>query len=447
MLIKKPPPKPRFPLVAAVVWTLMLLAAALATDDQLLGIVSLPPPSPVALPAPEVSRPPPPVPDDLVALTPQFPVLEPEPSAPPVRPFAPDTFRLVLAPVVSGLTNPVFVTNASDGAGRLFVVEKAGVIRVIRGGVLLPQSFLDIRVLVRDTNVEEGMTGLAFHPDFRDNGRLFVAYSARNGTQEVDEYQAVPDRSRADLLSRKVLLVIPHQNQQHFGGMLAFGRDGYLYVSTGDGSDGGSPVPTAQELQSLRGKLLRLDVDNGSPYAIPPDNPFLNNPEAWPEIWAYGLRNPWRFSFDRLTGDLWIGDVGEAGAEEIDRRPATSTGGENYGYDIMEGVNCLMPPTGCDPTGLTLPLLSYGHNEGCAIIGGYVYRGNAYPQLAGAYYYSDYCNSQIWAVYQDAGGTWQRTRLLDTQAQASSFGEDENGELYLTGLQGGALYQLRAGPP
>lgn len=359
--------------------------------------------------------------------------------------FAAETFRLVLQRIAGGFSQPVFGTHAGDGSGRLFVAERAGIIRIIANGAILLEPFLDIRSLVRSSGLEQGLLGLAFHPRYRENGRFVVAYTAHNGDNIIAEYQVSADANRADPASGRVLLAIPDFAPKHNGGMLAFGPDGYLYVGTGDGGGSGDPARNGQNLEALLGKLLRLDVDRGQPYSIPPDNPFLRRQGARPEIWAYGLRNPWRFSFDRATGDLWIGDVGQNAWEEINVQPAGSRGGENYGWSIMEGTHCFRPQTGCNTSGLVLPVAEYRLDRGrCAVIGGYVYRGKSSPALVGAYYYGDSCTGQIWALYRDRAGAWQEVELLDTDLQISSFGEDEAGELYLTGFAAGALYRLAA---
>jgi glucose/arabinose dehydrogenase len=227
--------------------------------------------------------------------------------------------------------------------------------------------------------------------------------------------------------------------------MLAFGPDGYLYVGTGDGGGAGDPQRNGQNRASLLGKILRLDVDRGRPYAIPPENPFVGMEGARPEVWAYGFRNPWRFSFDRSTGDLWIGDVGQNAWEEIDFQPARSRGGENYGWSIMEGNHCFRPSTNCDPSGLVLPVAEYDHsNRRCAVIGGYVYRGRSFPALVGAYVYGDECSGELWSLRRDNDGTWRSTAPLQSRLLLSSFGEDEAGELYALGFSDGTAYHLTA---
>jgi glucose/arabinose dehydrogenase len=364
-------------------------------------------------------------------------------------PFDPNAVSVSLDVVAQGFSQPTFVTSAGDGSGRLFVVEKQGSIRVIANGAPLPDPFLDIRSLVGSSGTEQGLLGLAFHPHFAENGRFFVMYTANNapnGDNTIAEYHVSSDPNRADPNSGRVLLAIPDFAPNHNGGMLAFGPDGYLYAGTGDGGGAGDPQRNGQNLQALLGKLLRLDVDGGAPYAIPPDNPFAGRQDARPEIWAYGLRNPWRFSFDRATNDLWIADVGQNNWEEIDFQPAGSPGGQNYGWSIMEGMHCFRPATNCDQTGLTPPVAEYGHDLGCSITGGYVYRGQASPALTGVYLYGDYCSGRIWALYQTPDGAYHQAQLLQQNIQISSFGEDEAGEVYVAGLDTGTIYRLTAQP-
>lgn len=360
-------------------------------------------------------------------------------------PFDPSSFTLGLEEVAGGFRQPTFVTHAGDGSGRLFVLEQAGLIRILSGGSALPEPFLDIRSLVRSGG-EQGLLGLAFHPRYTENGRFFVYYTATNSDNTVAEYRVSGDPNRADPATARVLYAVPDFAPNHNGGMLAFGPDGYLYVGHGDGGGGGDPQRTAQNFQSLLGKILRIDVDGAGPYAIPPDNPFAGRADARGEIWAYGLRNPWRFSFDRATGDLWIADVGQNQLEEIDFQPAGGRGGQNYGWSIMEGNQCFRPTTGCDQSSLVQPVAVYGRDQGISVTGGYVYRGAAYPVMAGGYFYADYGSGRIWSLYRDGSGAWRPTEMLKQDARASSFGEDEAGELYLVGLDTGAIYRLTATP-
>jgi glucose/arabinose dehydrogenase len=337
----------------------------------------------------------------------------------------------------------VYVTNAGDGSGRLFVVEKGGTIALLRDGTRAEAPFLDITALVDSGASERGLLGLAFQPGYAHNGRVFVYYTARNGDNNLARYQVSKYPDHADPSSGVVLFAVPDPAANHNGGMLAFGPDGYLYVGMGDGGSAGDPWGNGQNRAALLGKLLRLDVAHGDPYAIPPDNPWPDSPDARPEVWAYGLRNPWRFSFDRATGDLYIGDVGQNAYEEINMLRAGSPGGQNYGWNVMEGNHCYRAPS-CDPSQFVAPIAEYSHSDGCTIIGGYVYRGAALPQLQGAYIFGDYCSGQIWTL-REVARAWERRSALATRLNISSFGEDEAGELYLTSLGDNGLYQVIAG--
>ncbi|MGI8926396.1 MAG: PQQ-dependent sugar dehydrogenase [Tepidiformaceae bacterium] len=366
----------------------------------------------------------------------------------PAGPTAPPATDPLLVRAAQGLQRPVYVTGAGDGSRRLFVVEKAGRVRIVRDGQLAPAPpFLDITALVDSVASERGLLGLAFHPGYETNGRFFVTYTAKGGgANTLAEYRVSGDSERADAASARVLFAVPDKFSNHNGGMVAFGPDGFLYVAMGDGGSGGDPDGNAQDLGVLLGKVLRLDVDagGGAPYSIPPGNPFAGQAGARGEVWAYGLRNPWRFSFDRQTGDLWIADVGQNAFEEVDLQPAASRGGENYGWNRMEGDACFEPKSGCDRTGLTLPVFAYGREDGCSVTGGYVYRGKRFPGLAGAYYFADYCEGILRSLREDGGGTWRAKDLLETVGAISSFGEDDEGELYLVADQAGELYRLEA---
>ncbi len=352
--------------------------------------------------------------------------------------------------VVGGLAQPVAITHAGDGSGRLFVTEQRGTVRVVEDGRLLDTPFLDLRALVRDGG-ERGLLSLAFHPDHRDNGLLFVYYTDTAGDTVVARYQVGDDPNLVDPDSATVVLTWTQPFGNHNGGQLAFGPDGFLYVGLGDGGSGGDPLEAGQRLDTLLGKILRLDIDclqgcaDGAGYGIPSDNPFVEVVGARPEIWAYGLRNPWRFSFDRASGDLFIGDVGQNRAEEIDRQPAGSPGGENYGWRITEGEHCFDPPSGCDRGGLEEPIVSYDHNSGWgrSVTGGYRYRGADLPDLEGSYLFADYISRLVFRVVPAADGSWQASVLLEAGFSVSSFGEDEAGELYLADHRDGAIFRLR----
>jgi glucose/arabinose dehydrogenase len=339
--------------------------------------------------------------------------------------------------VVSGLDHPLFLTHAGDGSGRLFVVEQPGGIRIVERGALVTVPFLDIADRVRFGG-EQGLLGLAFHPDYRRNGRFFVNYNRRSdGATVLAEYR----RGTASVASRdeRIVMIVPQPFANHNGGMLAFGPDGYLYVGRGDGGSRGDPDNRAQNPDDLLGKILRIDIDRGTPYAIPADNPFAKG-GGRPEIFALGLRNPWRFSFDAQTGALWVADVGQYKWEEID----LVTRGGNYGWRRMEGTHCYDPAVDCASPQLLPPLMEYTHEKGrCSITGGYVYRGKAVPHLAGMYLYGDFCSGEIFA-YQGAmsqGLLGQPTVLFNTSFRISSFGVDEQQEVYVTDHSGG-LYRL-----
>lgn len=346
--------------------------------------------------------------------------------------------RLDLELVASGLASPVFVTAPPGDTARLFVVEKEGRIRVLRNGTLLTNPFLDIGGLVSSSG-EQGLLSMAFHPEVAGNGEFFVDYTDVNGDTRVVRYRVSVDPDVADPTSAEVVLTMEQPFSNHNGGLILFGPDGMLYVGLGDGGSGGDPQGHGQNAGTLLGSLLRIDVDGGTPYAVPADNPFVGDAAARREIWAYGLRNPWRFSFDWVTGDLYIADVGQNDWEEVDVEPGRSGGGVNYGWNIMEAAHCFSPSSNCDSAGLVLPVLEYSSAEGCSVIGGYVYRGSKIPGLVGHYLYSDFCSAWV-RSFRYLGG--QATDLRDRSAElrpdgsVSSFGEDARGELYITTLEG-----------
>ena len=346
--------------------------------------------------------------------------------------------------VAEGFKRPTSITNAADGSGRLFVVEQRGTIRIIRNGRVLKTPFLDISRLVRPRGSEQGLLGLAFSPHFNRTGSFYVNYTNKVavGNTVVAHFTTGTTPDRADPASHRQLLSIVQPYSNHNGGQLAFGPDQMLYIGTGDGGGGGSRgsgSDNGQSLTTLLGKLLRIDVSastRSAPYTIPVDNPFGN------EIWAYGLRNPWRFSFDRLTGDLYLGDVGQNLIEEIDNQPAGKGRGVNYGWNIMEGSQCFATPS-CSPAGLVMPVAEYRHGHGdCSITGGYVYRGKI-RALRGIYLFGDYCSGRIWGL-RNKGTTWETKLLAETSFRISTFGEDEAGELYLADYATGEIYRLGA---
>ena len=351
--------------------------------------------------------------------------------------------ELTLQRVAGELTTPVYITPAGDRSDRLFVVEQDGRIRIIRNGRLLAQPFLDIRSKVVSGG-ELGLLSVAFHPRFNSNGRFFVNYTTDRGGRlrtVIAEYRvSVPGRDVADAEER-ILLEIDQPFRNHNGGLNLFGPDGMLYIGMGDGGSGGDPMNAGQRLDTLLGKLLRIDVDGAAPYAIPPDNPFVNRAGARGEIWAYGLRNPWRFSFDRATGRLFLADVGQNQWEEIN---IIERGG-NYGWRTMEGAHCFNPSTGCDRTGLALPIAEYDHEQGCSVTGGYVYRGSRIRALVGRYLFADYCSGRIWVLADAGGNRWAMAVALTTDFRITSFGEDQTGELYVVD-HNGTVYRLMARP-
>jgi len=414
--------------IASIVAAILVAACTEATQ------VPSGPPPPIVTPAPATS-----------ALSPT-----PAPATPTPTTAAP--FEAIgLEPFVDGLASPLFVGHAGDGSGRLFVLEQPGRIRVIREGRLVAEPYLDLTDRITSGG-ERGLLGLAFSPTFAEDGLLYVNYTDLSGATVVSELRAPdPAADSADPASERVLLVIEQPYANHNGGALAVGPDGLLWIATGDGGSGGDPQGNGQRLDTLLGKLLRIDPrpTGGAPYAIPADNPFVGRAggrkAARAEIWAYGLRNPWRFSFDRATDDLWIADVGQGSIEEVNKWPAGSPAGPNFGWNTMEAGACFEPAEGCATEGLVLPVAEYGHDFGCSVTGGYVYRGGGLPGLAGTYLYGDFCSGTIWGL--DAAGTDPQPRVLAEGAGAvASFGEDEAGELYVVDLAGGRVLRVVAAP-
>ena len=367
----------------------------------------------------------------------------PLPPPPPVsQPPAPTPLTLALAPFASNLASPTFL-SAPPGDARQFIVERAGRILLMQNGALLAQPFLDIRTLT-DVTGEGGLLSLAFDPNYAVNGRFYVYRTDASHDIVVERYTVSADPNRADATSGITIIRIPHPTYvNHFGGLVAFGPDGYLYLGTGDGGSGGDPPGNAQNLNSLLGKLLRLDVSNASasvPYTIPATNPYRGQAGSRPEIWAYGLRNPWRFAFD--ADKLYIADVGQDQREEVDLA-SSAQGGLNYGWNRMEGSSCY-GAQGCDKSGLTLPVLDYSHSDAsspCSITGGYVYRGAAIPELAGRYLYSDYCAGFLRSFNgADGSAAEQRDWNVTKPGQVASFGRDGQGELYV--LTGNAIWKI-----
>jgi glucose/arabinose dehydrogenase len=340
--------------------------------------------------------------------------------------------------LATGLPNITSIVHAQDS--RLFLTLQRGQVRIWDGTAILPAPFLDISSRVSCCG-EQGLLSIVFHPRYRENGFFFVNYTDREGKTVVARYSVTSDRNVADPNSETVLLTVPQPFDNHNGGEMQFGPDGYLYIGLGDGGSGGDPLNNGQNLNSLLGKILRIDVDDHPPYAIPPSNPFAKSTTARPEIWAYGLRNPWRFTFDRENGDLWIADVGQGSWEEVNLQRSTSIGGENYGWRKMEGRHCFNPTSNCADATMTMPIVEYSHSFGCSITGGYRYRGARYPALRGLYFFTDFCSGDLWAARESATGNWTASVVLDTALDPTTFGEDENGELYL-GTQDNGFYAL-----
>jgi glucose/arabinose dehydrogenase len=345
-----------------------------------------------------------------------------------------------LSLVAAGIPNLVDIEHAGDS--RLFLVDQQGRILVLEGTIVRTTPFLDISDLVLFSG-EQGLLGLAFHRNYQSNGYFYLNYVNNAGDTVIARYRvSAGNPNVADPGSASILLTEDQPFSNHKGGQLRFGPDGFLYIALGDGGSGGDPQNNGQRLDTLLGKLLRIDVDSATPYAIPAGNPFAGTPGARPEIWAYGLRNPWRFSFDRLTGDIFIADVGQGSWEEIDFEPA-ATGGRNYGWRRMEGTHCYNPGSNCTDGSLVLPIVEYPHSLGCSVTGGFRYRGTALPEHQGTYFFGDYCTGRIWGATPNSDGSWSATQLLDSQASIATFGEDASGNLYLSHYGNpGQLYRI-----
>ena len=354
--------------------------------------------------------------------------------------------QLSLGTGITGFTLPVHITNAADGSGRLFVVEQGGLIRLIKNGSVQPTPFLNITARVSCCG-ERGLLSVAFPPLYTSKRHFYVNYTDTSGNTQVSRFHLTADDDVADANSEQPIISIAQPYSNHNGGQIAFGPDGYLYIGMGDGGSGNDPENRAQNYTTLLGKMLRLHVElptptgTPTPYQVPATNPTpLPTVGARPEIWAAGLRNPWRFAFDRLTGDLYIADVGQNAWEEVDFQSAASPGGENYGWRIMEGAHCTnLDP--CNQAGLTLPVVEYSHSLGCSITGGHVYRGAAFPCSYGTYFYSDYCSGRIWGLRRN-GMTWEATQLYDAPFNITTFGEDEAGTLWVSDHGGGVIYPI-----
>lgn len=366
------------------------------------------------------------------------------PTTEPSAAAANKTFSLDIEPIATDLRRPIFVTDAGDDSGRLFLVEQPGRILILENGRVNPTPFLDVADKLTTNGNEQGLLGLAFHPDYKNNGLFFINYSAvGTGDNIVARYRVSEDPNVANADSEQVILKIPGAEPNHNGGVLAFGPDGYLYIGTGDGGGAGDrhgTIGNGQALNTLLGKILRIDV-NADTYTVPDDNPFANTADALPEIWSYGWRNPWRMSFDHATGDLYVGDVGQSNVEEISFQPA-GEGGGNYGWRIMEGNDCYDDSANCGSPDLIAPIATYSHDLGCAVTGGYVYRGQKFPWLVGQYIFADYCTGIVWVTARDTNGEWQTRQVTTFDDTISSFGQDQAGELYVVGHREGTIYKL-----
>jgi len=346
--------------------------------------------------------------------------------------------QLAVEVIASGLENPVHLSAPQDDQ-RLFVVEQAGVIRIIADGRLLDTPFLDIQDRV-GSGGERGLLSIAFHPDYAFNGFFYVNYTDKNGATRVERYSVAADPNLANAASAKLILTVNQPFGNHNGGLIVFGPDGMLYIGMGDGGSGGDPQGHGQNRNTLLGALLRIDVDGGDPYATPPDNPFVADPNARHEIWAYGLRNPWRFAFDREDRTLYVADVGQNRWEEVNA-VSDSAGGLNYGWNVMEGAHCFASSP-CDNTGLVLPVIEYAHADGCSVTGGHVYRGAAIPSLQGHYLYSDFCQGFLRSFrFADGSVTDKRQWDVGDLGQVVSFGQDDQRETYILS-NNGRIYRL-----
>ena len=356
----------------------------------------------------------------------------------------PDPAAFTLETVADGFHRPIYATHAGDGSGRLFVLEQSGKVWILRDGARMPVPFLDVSQLIspsalRPGFTEQGLLGIAFHPDHASSGRFFIYYTDRGGDTAVARYQVMPGQpDLADPDSGQIIFQLPQPYGNHNGGHIDFGPDGYLYVALGDGGAANDPLGAGQNRRLLLGTILRLDVDSALPYAIPADNPFVGDAAARDEIWAYGLRNVWRFSFDRESGDLYMADVGQNQWEELNFQRADSRGGENYGWNVYEANTIFAGGTA--PNHVP-PFYAYNHSLGCSVTGGYIYRGAAIPDLQAVYLFGDYCTGRIWGSWRDSSLTWQTIELMKADFAISSFGEDEAGEVYALDYAG-AVYRF-----
>ncbi len=389
---------------------------------------------PTAVPSPAATATEAPV-EPLVTNTPEF-------ALPADAANFPDPAGFAWQPVVAGLALPVDLADPGDGSGRLLVLEQKGKVRIVQNGQLLAEPFLDLTDRVGADASERGLLGIALAPDFLNSGVFYLNYTSLNGSTHVSRFRMRADVFAGDPASEQVLLNIQQPYVNHNGGGIAFGPDGYLYIGMGDGGSGGDPQGNAQNMDSLLGKMLRIDVSGSEAvYSIPSDNPFADGGVGRQEIWASGLRNPWRFSFDRQTGDLYMGDVGQNKWEEINYLPAGSAPGVNFGWDYREGAN---PFEGRVPKDLALtdPVWEYGRDTGCSVTGGVVARDANLPEFAGIYLFSDYCQGTVFGMLRSPAGEWQVQKLFETGGNVSSFGQGASGEVYLLDHRTGTIYLL-----
>jgi glucose/arabinose dehydrogenase len=343
---------------------------------------------------------------------------------------------------ITSVEKPTSITNARDGSKRLFITEQPGRIVIVRDNAQLKEPFLDIRGRVGCCG-ERGLLSVVFPQGFQKKNYFYVNYTNRSGDTVVARFRTTKNPDQADPASEEKLLMVKQPFANHNGGQLAFGPDGYLYIGMGDGGSAGDPFRNGQKLDTLLGKMLRIDVEsNIKPYGVPPSNPYVGKKGVLPEIWSLGLRNPWRFSFDRKTGDLFIADVGQNKYEEVNVQPASSKGGENYGWNIMEGLHCFRAKA-CDTSGLVMPVAEYDHDAGCSVTGGLVYRGTLFPSFDGIYFYGDYCSGRIWGIRR-SGEQWIAKELVKSGISISAFGDDEAGELYVADYGGGGIFRIES---
>lgn len=387
-----------------------------------------------------------PIPTPIVATPAPEPTAPPSPTAAPAlsTPQPPREGAYGLESVGSGFDRPLYLTYApGDTSGRLFIVEQDGTIAILQDGRRQEPLFLDIDSRVSSRANEQGLLSMAFDPDYATSGIFYVYYTDNGGDTVVARYRTLAGNpNAADPESEEVLLRVGQPYSNHNGGLIKFGPDGYLYVTLGDGGSAGDPLNSGQDRSTLLGTLLRIDVRSGSPYVIPADNPFVGQEGVRPEIWAWGLRNVWRFSFDRATGDLYTADVGQNKLEEVNFQPASSPGGENYGWKLFEGSEQFSGSReGMARREMIFPIAEYGRSEGCSVTGGYVYRGQDLPDLAGNYIFGDYCSGIVWTLTPQADGNWLRTELMQAPSEITSFGEDADGEVYVI-IRTGEIYRI-----